>query len=183
MGNFIKQFFDIKFWKFILVGIINTIVGLGLQFLFYNCFGWDKFAWGVIAATLLGNIFGSLCSYFLNKYFTFKNKEKGWKPVLRFALNIVVCYIVAYIIVTPLAEWILNSNPILFCQSCGERLDAGAEVCAACGHSAQGALSFFGWTVAKFAGNVAMAIGACSFVACNYVGQRFFAFREKTTEG
>ena len=24
MGNFIKQFFDIKFWKFILVGILNT---------------------------------------------------------------------------------------------------------------------------------------------------------------
>ena len=31
MGNFIKQFFDIKFWKFILVGILNTVVGMGLQ--------------------------------------------------------------------------------------------------------------------------------------------------------
>ena len=30
MGNFIKQFFDIKFWKFILVGILNTVVGLSL---------------------------------------------------------------------------------------------------------------------------------------------------------
>ena len=28
MGNFIKQFFDIKFWKFILVGILNTVVAV-----------------------------------------------------------------------------------------------------------------------------------------------------------
>ena len=25
MGNFIKQFFDIKFWKFILVGILTRL--------------------------------------------------------------------------------------------------------------------------------------------------------------
>ena len=31
MGDFIKKFFDIKFWKFILVGVINTLVGNGLQ--------------------------------------------------------------------------------------------------------------------------------------------------------
>lgn len=32
MGNFIKQFFDIKFWKFILVGILNTVVGMDFSF-------------------------------------------------------------------------------------------------------------------------------------------------------
>ena len=42
MGNFIKQFFDIKFWKFILVGILNTVVGMGLQFLFFNLCGWNE---------------------------------------------------------------------------------------------------------------------------------------------
>ena len=36
MKDFIKQFFDIKFWKFILVGILNTVVGNGLMFIFYN---------------------------------------------------------------------------------------------------------------------------------------------------
>ncbi|MBQ5399209.1 MAG: GtrA family protein [Ruminococcus sp.] len=182
MVDFIKNFFDIKFWKFILVGIINTIVGLGLQFVFYNVFGWDAYAWGVIVATLLGNVFGSLCSYFLNKYFTFKNKEKGWKPVLRFALNIACCYVVAYVIVAPVAEWIFNANPILFCPACSEKIDAAAKVCASCGKSTEGALSFFGWSVEKFAGNAAMTIGACVFVACNYVGQRFFAFKERGEE-
>ena len=147
----LKQFFDIKFFKFILVGIINTIVGMGLQFVFYNVFGWDQYDWGVILASFLGNFIGSVVSYFLNKYFTFKNKEKGWKPVARFALNIAVCYTIAYVLVSPLVTWICSSN----------------------------GWTMFGWSVEKFAGNAALAVGACTFVACNYIGQRFFAFRER----
>lgn len=151
MKNFLKKFFDIKFLKFILVGILNTIVGMGLQFVFYNCFGWDKYNWGVLLATFIGNFLGSVLSYFLNKYFTFKNTEKGWKPVFRFALNIALCYFIAYVVISPLVS--------LICTA--------------------GGFTMFGWSVNKFAGNVSMAVGACMFVACNYVGQRFFAFREK----
>ncbi len=148
----LKQFFDIKFFKFILVGIINTIVGMGLQFVFYNVFGWEQYDWGVILASFLGNFIGSVVSYFLNKYFTFKNKEKGWKPVLRFALNIAVCYTIAYVLVSPLVTWLCTTN----------------------------GWAMFGWSAEKFAGNAALAVGACTFVACNYVGQRFFAFKERT---
>ena len=108
--NKLKSFFDIKFLKFILVGILNTLVGMGLQFVFYNVFGWDKYDWGVVLASLIGNIIGSVVSYFLNKYFTFKNKEKGWKPVLRFALNIAVCYAIAYLLVSPLVSWVSTSR-------------------------------------------------------------------------
>ena len=32
------KFFDVTFWKFILVGIANTIVGTGVMFVFYNVF-------------------------------------------------------------------------------------------------------------------------------------------------
>ncbi len=151
MKDFLKNFFDIKFWKFILVGILNTIIGMGLQFVFYNCFGWDKYDWGVILASFLGNFIGSVVSYFLNKYFTFKNTEKGWKPVFRFALNIAVCYVIAYVVVSPLVTWICTAN----------------------------GLTMFGWSVKKFSDNLSMAVGACLFVAFNYIGQRFFAFREK----
>ena len=146
MKDFIKQFFDIKFWKFILVGIINTIVGMGLQFLFFNLFGWNEWV-----SSILGYILGSVLSYFLNKYFTFKNKEKGFKPILKFALNIAVCYGLAYGLAIPLIKWICVAN----------------------------SLTMFGWTVDKFSGNFSMIVGACLFVAFNYIGQRFFAFREK----
>ena len=42
--------------------------------------------------------------------------------------------------------------------------------------------TMFGWSVEKFAGNFSMIVGACLFVAFNYIGQRFFAFREKKGE-
>ena len=47
MGDFIKKFFDIKFWKFILVGVINTLVGNGLQCVLFALFAWDRYEWGV----------------------------------------------------------------------------------------------------------------------------------------
>ncbi len=146
MKSFIRQFFDIKFWKFILVGILNTVVGTGLQFLFFNLFGWNEWI-----SSLIGYILGSILSYFLNKYFTFKNSEKGWKPVARFALNIAVCYTLAYTIAIPLTKWICTAN----------------------------SLTMFGWSVETFAGNCSMIVGSCLFVAFNYIGQRFFAFKEK----
>ena len=146
MKDFIKQFFDIKFWKFIMVGILNTIVGMGLQFLFFNLCGWGEWI-----SSIVGYILGSILSYFLNKYFTFKNKEKGWKPIAKFALNIAVSYGLAYGIAIPLTKWICVAN----------------------------SLTMFSWTVDKFAGNVSMLVGSCLFVAFNYIGQRFFAFKEK----
>ena len=42
--------------------------------------------------------------------------------------------------------------------------------------------SLFGMDVNTFAGNLSWAVGACTFVACNYIGQRFFAFKEKPAE-
>ena len=58
----LKQFFDMKFFKFILVGSINTIVCILLQFVFYNVFGWEQYDWGVILASFLGNFLGSIVS-------------------------------------------------------------------------------------------------------------------------
>lgn len=146
MVDFIKKFFDIKFWKFILVGVLNTIVGTGLQFLLFNLLGWNEWI-----SSVTGYFLGSVLSYFLNKYFTFKNQEKGVKPILKFALNIAVCYTIAYVIAIPLVSYICTAN----------------------------SLTMFGWTVEKFSGNLSMVVGSCLFVACNYIGQRFFAFKEK----
>ena len=152
MGNFIKQFFDIKFWKFILVGILNTIVGTGLQFVLYNCTPLNQMATtGTLIASGVSYFLASIMSYFLNKYFTFKNNEKGWKPVVRFAVNIAVCYGIAYGLAIPLTSYVCTTNNI----------------------------TMFGWQVDTFASNASMVIGSCLFVGLNYIGQRFFAFKEK----
>lgn len=87
-----KSLFDIKLLKFLLVGVINTIVGSGLMFLLYNCFNvpyWPSSACNYVA--------GGICSYFLNKYFTFKNHSKSKREVVYFILTILVCYFISYV--------------------------------------------------------------------------------------
>ena len=93
-----KKFFDPSMLRFLLVGVVNTLVGAGIMFLLYNLAGCSY--WLSSAANY---IVGGLVSYFLNKYYTFKNTERSWKQVLRFALNVAVCWLLAYGIAKPLA--------------------------------------------------------------------------------
>lgn len=87
----LKDKFDITFVKFVLVGIINTGVGTAVMFAAYNIFHLSY--WISSAANY---VIGSICSYFLNKYFTFKNTEKSPVIVIKFIINITVCYLIAY---------------------------------------------------------------------------------------
>ncbi|MBR5524297.1 MAG: GtrA family protein [Clostridia bacterium] len=95
---------DAKFWKFLLVGVINTLVGTAIMFGLYNLAHV-----GYWLSSAANYILTSILSYFLNKYFTFRNTEKGWKPIFRFAVNIGVCYLLAYGIAEPLMRWALSS--------------------------------------------------------------------------
>ena len=65
----IKKLFDITFWKFILVGVINTLVGTAVMF---GCYNLLHLSYWVSSAA--NYIVGSVVSYFLNKNFTFQNK-------------------------------------------------------------------------------------------------------------
>ena len=105
----ILALFDAKMWKFLLVGALNTLVGDGLSFLLINVT-----AIGLWWGTALPMALASVMSYFLNKHFTFKNTEKGWRPVLRFAVNVAACYLLAYGIAIPLLTWVLAAqDPVL----------------------------------------------------------------------
>lgn len=87
----IRAKFDITFVKFLIVGMINTLVGTAVMFTVYNVFHLSY--WISSAANY---VIGSICSYFLNKYFTFQNKDKSPIIVLKFIINITVCYLIAY---------------------------------------------------------------------------------------
>ena len=146
----IKSFFDIKFLKFLLVGVLNTLIGEGIVLLLTQPVGWKNFGWGPGAAAFVGTVIGSIVSYFLNKYFTFKNKEKGLKPALRFTINIAACLLIRVLVATGVSE---------LCKATG--------------------FTMFGMDVNTFAGYLSWAVGACVFVACNYICQRFFAKKKK----
>lgn len=100
----ISKFNDSTFRRFILVGIINTLFGNTVMFVFYNIFNLSYWL-----SSASNYVFGSILSYFLNKYYTFGFTERSIKVVARFALNIVVCYLVAYGAAKPLASALLSS--------------------------------------------------------------------------
>lgn len=99
----IRSLFDRTLWKFLLVGLLNTLVGNGLMFLLYNLAGL-----GYWASTAISYALASVMSYFLNKYFTFKMKDGGWRTAVRFAVNIAVCYLIAYGFAKPLVQAVLS---------------------------------------------------------------------------
>lgn len=94
---------DRTFVKFIMVGVVNTIVGTTIMFVFYNVF---HLSYWVSSAS--NYFFGSIVSYFLNKHFTFQYHERGWYSLLRFTVNILVCYLLAYGIAKPTMMWLLS---------------------------------------------------------------------------
>lgn len=99
----ILTLFDEKFWKFILVGVVNTVVGTTIMFGLYNLAGASY--WFSSSANY---ILTSILSYFLNKTFTFQNKDKSIWVTIRFALNIAICYGLAYGLAKPATFYLLK---------------------------------------------------------------------------
>lgn len=95
---------DEKLVKFLIVGVINTLVGTAIMFGLYNLAHMNY--WVSSAANY---ILTSILSFFLNKYFTFRSKGNSLREILRFAVNIAVCYAIAYGAAKPLVLWALSS--------------------------------------------------------------------------
>ena len=96
---------DQKLLRFIIVGCINTVVGTAIMFGLYNlasCSYWVSSAANYILTSIL--------SFFLNKYFTFQNKERSWKQLGMFVINITICYLLAYGMAKPVVSWILHDQ-------------------------------------------------------------------------
>lgn len=100
--NKLRGLIDRRLAKFLLVGVINTLVGTAIMFGLYNlahCSYWVSSAANYILTSIL--------SFFLNKYFTFGSREKSVREVVRFAVNIAACYLLAYGMAKPLCIAVL----------------------------------------------------------------------------
>lgn len=160
MKSFLKKFFDEKFLKFIIVGVINTIVGMcimyGMYFLgdtfhWYDgiaiAHGWEASTVNFWVSSALNYTLTSILSYILNKNITFKSKGNTGRSLFRFIINIAVCYLISYGIARPFTTWFMTT--------------------------------FFPSVDAKIVEYLTMFVGMVFFTGCNYIGQRFFAFKKK----
>jgi putative flippase GtrA len=99
-----QKLFDKTFLTFLVVGVVNTAFGTIIMFVLYNFFGCSYWV-----SSFCDYFFGSILSYFLNKHFTFHYQGTDWGSIVKFALNIVVCYVIAYSLALPLTRLALES--------------------------------------------------------------------------
>ena len=135
-----NSFFDIKLFKFIIVGLINTLFSMIIMFSMYNILHLGY--WG---SSSIAYILSSILSFILNKNFTFSNNNSILKTAIKFSINIGICYILAYSISKPIVSWTLT------------KLNSPHEITE----------------------QVAMFLGMIIFTILNYIGQRFFTFKEQ----
>ena len=98
------RLFDRTLLKFLLVGCANTLFSTFIMYLLYNLAHLGY--WG---SSSVAFVLASILSFFLNRNFTFQSKERVWKTAVRFAVNVAVCYLLAYSAAQPLVAWVLGS--------------------------------------------------------------------------
>ncbi|WP_026826977.1 GtrA family protein [Exiguobacterium artemiae] len=81
----------ITLFRFLLVGILNTLVGLTI-----TLFCFHVAHTGYWVATAIGNACGVWVSYMLNRRFTFRQEAGGWTYWIRFLIVVLLSYILAY---------------------------------------------------------------------------------------
>ena len=82
MHHLMKKHLDRTLWKFLLVGAVNTVVGTGIMFVFYNVL---HLSYWLSSAS--NYVFGSVLSYLLNRAFTFQSKASAAQTLPRFVVH------------------------------------------------------------------------------------------------
>ena len=88
-----------------MVGVLNTLLGWVIMAVLYNLIHMNYWL-----SSGISYFIGSVFSYHANGKLTFKveNKDK-WLP-WRFAVNIIVCYLIAFSVAQPLVTHLLSSR-------------------------------------------------------------------------
>lgn len=129
-----------------MVGVINTLMGWGIMALLYNLIHMNYWL-----SSGISYFIGSVFSYHANAKLTFKVEERDrWLP-WRFAINIIVCYLVSFSVAKPLVAGLIELTGL-----------------------AKGG----GLSQALFE-NIAMIFGMGIFIVMNFFGQKLFVFKTR----
>jgi putative flippase GtrA len=125
----VKMLFDKVFLKFLIVGVINTIVGSAIMFVLYNAAHMSYWF-----SSGCNYFLSSILSFFLNKYFTFTVKRWSVFMIISFILTIVISYYVPF--------WVARHAANYFFQNSAEKVRGNIALIA--GTCLASAVSYFG---------------------------------------
>ena len=140
---------DPTFWRFLIVGVINTMVGSSTMFLLYNL---AKCSYLVSSAA--NYIVGGICSFCLNKIFTFRagaaeGAATGEKIRLTAcqAGKFIFCVVFSYTVAYSASKYVVHHVLSMYSQEIRD--------------------------------NIAMFCGMCGYTMIDYIIMRFWVFRKK----
>lgn len=92
---------DASLVRFLLVGVGNTLLSAGIMVWLED--------WGYWPSTAVAYLAGAVLSFFLNRSFTFHSEEALLPSAGKFAVNVAVCYVLAYALAQPLGRALLGN--------------------------------------------------------------------------
>lgn len=144
----LRKVIDRTLVLYLVIGVLNFILCTAIMFVLFNLFDCSEHL-----SPLVNYGLGSLIWYVACRYVLFPEQKTTVQQLVRFVIDVVVCYIIAYYaIARPCAELVLRSEKVLRLFSFGGEL--------------------------KTQGNCEMSIGAIAYAIINYFGQRYFVFNE-----
>lgn len=145
----LKKVVDRTLVLYLIIGISNFLLCTGIMFLLYNLAGISQHI-----APIVNYGLGSLIWYLACRFVIFPGSKTTPRQLLRFVIDIAVCYLLSYYVIAPLvAQLALKSTRIK-------------------------ALFSFGGSH-NIEGNCEMSAGAISYALLNYFGQRYYVFSNR----
>jgi len=130
--------FDRIFLRFLIAGIINTVVGAAIMFVMYNFFGFGY--WVSSAVNYIG---GGIVSLFINKNWTFNVCKWSLYIVISFIAVNVISYFFAYKI----------AITVIYCVFSGHSVKAQDNIAMAAGICIFSGLNYLGQRFIVFSKN------------------------------
>jgi len=90
----------VQFVKYCLVGVLNTLVTLGVIYLCKSVLGWNPYL-----SNALGYVCGVINSFMFNKQWVFRSRGAYRREALRFVAGFGLCYLVQLAVV-----WLLTRS-------------------------------------------------------------------------
>lgn len=147
----LRRLLDRTLILYLVIGILNFLFCTALMFVLFNLCGFSEHS-----APLVNYGLGSVIWYLACHYLLFPESRTTWQQVLRFLLEVAVCYLLSYYVVSPLLSRVLLRSARF-----------------------RRFFSFGGGSMNMIEGNCEMAVGALVYALLNYFGQRYFVFTNR----
>lgn len=152
MKKKLRKVVDRTLIYYVIIGILNFILCTALMFFLFNvCSVSDELS------SLINYVLGSVIWYVACKYILFPKRKTTWELIVRFLLEVAICYLVSFHLLAPIiSDVLLRFREVWeFVGSIGIE---GADM---------------------IEGNLQMTLGVVIYAVLNYFGQRYFVFTSR----